>query len=105
MKHTKRPWNLSKSTGNIIAKENGQLQIVCKLAIGQQAQFGPIKMPPQVEANAWLIEAAPDLLEACKAIIGDKPDKYGYGAASNAMNDDIRASLRDAIAKAEKGVK
>lgn len=41
-----------------------------------------------------------DLLAAGKAIIGDKPDKYGYGAAGNAMNDEIRANLKAAIDKA-----
>lgn len=54
------------------------------------------------EDAAALIAAAPDLLKAPKAIIGDQPeDKYGYFAAHNAMDDDKRQAARAAIAKAE----
>ena len=43
-----------------------------------------------------------ELLEALKAIIGDKPvDKYGYAAARNAMDDDKRQAARAAITKGE----
>lgn len=38
------------------------------------------------------------LVEAGRGIIGDKPDKWGYGAAHNAMDDTKRAALRDALA-------
>lgn len=59
---------------------------------------------PVTEQDWRLAAAAPDLLEALKAIIGDQPeDKYGYFAAHNAMNDDKRQAARAAIAKATGG--
>ena len=97
MKHTKRKWELSKFTGKIVVKENNHTRIICTLEVGKQAQFGPVKMPPQAEADAHLIVAAPDLLEACKAITADLdncPGDFNY----NPVSED---NLRTAIKKAE----
>jgi len=44
--------------------------------------------------------AAPVLAEALAAIIGTAPDKYGYRAAGNAMDDDKRQAAREALALA-----
>lgn len=42
-----------------------------------------------------------EMLAALKAIVGAGPDRWGYGAAHNALDDDIRAKACAAIAKAE----
>lgn len=53
-------------------------------------------------ANAALLKIAPQLLAVLEEIVGplDKPDQYGYGAAFNAMNDDIRNRARALVAEA-----
>ena len=40
-------------------------------------------------------------LEALKSILGDKPDRWGFIAASNALDDEIRARARAAVDAAE----
>lgn len=42
-------------------------------------------------------EALVELVEAARGIVGDKPDKWGYRAAANAMDDAKRARLTAAL--------
>lgn len=53
------------------------------------------------EERATLMHAAPDLLGALEDIIGTGPDRWGYGAAANAMDDTKRARACAAINKAK----
>lgn len=65
---------------------------------------GGIFSPAELAEVLPIIAAAPDLLAALRAIIGDKPvDRYGYFAAYNAMDDEKRQAARAAIDRATKG--
>lgn len=46
-------------------------------------------------------DAARAMLDALKEIIGDRHDKWGYCAAANVMDDDIRGRAKAAIVQAE----
>ena len=53
---------------------------------------------PQCEANYRLISAAPDLLEACKAVFAELDGAYWHGDHAGRA---IAQQLKAAIAKAE----
>ena len=59
--------------------------------------YGSLDSLEQGEANARLIAAAPELLEACKAAIAHLDTIFVYYDA----NDAIAAQLQSAITKAE----
>ncbi len=90
-KHTPGPWSLGK------AHETAQNHAVCKGArvlarvVGSGYPIG-IGASPESEANARLIAAAPDLLEAAREAIEDISDGDLYLASKR---------LYDAITKAE----
>ena len=91
-KHTPGPWAVNRliTSGNqslgfhITAPRDGSVSPVC---VGEDTGYG------EIDANARLIAAAPDLLEALKVIV----ENGGIGPES--MFHDARA----AIAKAEGG--
>lgn len=66
MKHTPGPWVAPKEQGNLILpKRNWEDQQIGAIANGMQILVYPCDTM-ETEANARLIAAAPDLLEACK---------------------------------------
>ena len=92
-KHTPGPWNKTHFINHTVASIRTESGITVATAFGYDLEH--------TKANADLIAAAPELLAALEAIIGNSPeDKYGYFAAHNAMDDKKRNSARAAIAKA-----
>jgi hypothetical protein len=84
MEHTPGPWKIGKDT-RVIGADS---EVVC---FGNSAN-------DKNKANARLIAAAPELLEALKEIIGECPDpKLPYGHRINEI-------ARAAIAKAQGGM-
>ena len=86
-KHTPGKWNIVES--NKIDEEahiQTDLKSICRMWI---------QMDSQDMANARLIAAAPDLLEALKALVADLKPYMGQGR----MDDKIRNAIA-AIAKA-----
>lgn len=88
-KHTPAPWRVIKkeypvgySEYEIAWSEDGEL--VCDVVY--------------TEADARLIAAAPDLLEALQAV---QIDAVGIGSGENAISDKTREMVNAAIAKAE----
>ncbi len=80
-RHTPGPWT--------VCPETTYIQAPCTSFVAEMRGVGP-GFP--IEANAKLIAAAPDLLEACKHVIQDLSD-YGFVNASH-------ISCQMAIAKA-----
>ena len=72
-RHTPGPWeafDAKTQDGEVTIGIRGDGEFIATLdvvAIGA----GPYKLPPNAEANARLIAAAPELLEACKALLGE----------------------------------
>jgi len=88
MEHTKGIWKI-KHTQNVFS-ETGRLVASCS---GHQQNFDEAQNTAENEANARLIAAAPDLLEACKEALSII-EKYS----------DVPVhifALKEAIAKAE----
>jgi hypothetical protein len=89
MKHTPGPWNYDRSGYSLYV--NSGRELVTALSMdGKRLETS--------EANARLIAAAPDLLEALKSVIAwlDAPDE-------SAFSDSQLALARAAIAKATGG--
>jgi len=110
MKHTKGPWKYERiecrsfTIGN--KQEKGMLwKIVAPEAYDNKCrEIGILYYKPMFEeaqANASLIAAAPDLLEACKIasslLPGPQTHNYHKGPT---LNDDLNR-IKQAIAKAE----
>ena len=60
-KHTPGPWTLDKGRMVLGPCWTGELKAICERVRGGS--------PQQVDANARLIAAAPELLQACKAVL------------------------------------
>ena len=99
-KHTPGPWVIenNRSFPMIVARDGGKYDGAC--------------ICPEVcngEANARLIAAAPELLEACKIIADKNPRISPYWGLSNPVNLTITIGQFNqfcaAIAKAEGGEK
>lgn len=87
-KHTPGPWQANKwAPGYSISAPDSQYT-VCNLSDCNNA-----------EANARLIAAAPDMLEACQQIINDSDMDAIHGAGRSVTHDAID-KVRAAIAKA-----
>lgn len=90
-KHTPAPWTINKTWGTI---EGPQEQEIC--AIHPADASGRREPRATARANAALIAAAPDLLEALKAIVNHwraHDDAY--------FESDLATDALDAIRKAE----
>lgn len=96
MDHTPGPWGLYGSK----EPTRGFAEAAPSLSVGSVEHTEPICRVHgylhDVEANAALIAAAPDLLEACKAAL-ENIERYGSGYCS----DNVMEVLTAAIAKAE----
>ena len=85
--HTSAPWSIGKiREGSVeIQTPSGA---ICELMTGTEE----LELPPDVEADARLIAAAPDLLAACKATLPPLEQRQPW-----------HVMLEAAIAKAEGG--
>ena|SRR5271157_4352064 len=91
MSYTPGPWEVRERW--YIAKVGNSMshaEVKCCLEI-------PATAKDEHEANARLMAAAPDLLEACKAMVA----RLENDLLDTSLFDDVHAKLRDAIAKAE----
>lgn len=84
--HTQGPWTVSKPSGNYIEAPTGGIAALT---------YGASK------ADAHLIAAAPDLLEALRQILEDAEIDCDTEAAALAALAEIRVTARAAIAKAK----
>lgn len=112
-KHTPGPWTFDRATGkfghktnDIVAPYHGpdfRHQVVCVMGTEAETEDGADAM----EANASLIAAAPDLLEALKEAnkILETARKYFPSSIQNSdrfsLENVIQNSVGPAIAKAE----
>ena len=102
MRHTPGPWR--RSEGGAIFGSDGKLIQIC----GEYSvRFG--EGTEEALANARLIAAAPDLLEACKALLtmmqgGDKPKKLDDALTWRENDEMARTLALTAIAKAEEEI-
>jgi len=80
--HTKGPWKVSPEDWSIYNIENGP----------RDTKIASLRYLDNVEANARLIAAAPDLLEACKKALTVPEYNLGIGVVE---------ALKAAIKKAE----
>ena len=92
--HTPGPWHVC---GDMIRStvSNAAMRSVAKVYVSQ------MHGKPEAAANARLIAAAPDLLEACRALVSDCWRRSGVGLQDHEDGcEDCRAA-RAAIARAE----
>ena len=83
-KHTPGPWKTSYTNISVVTAENGAVV----------ARASKLNGLMNLQANARLIAAAPDLLEALQTVVANAPDPYC------AITRFIDAQCRAAIAKA-----
>lgn len=90
MKHTKGPWKVTASldTGNFLIKQFGPGQVICEL--------DPL---PEVEANARLIAAAPEMKKALQKLVDIAPASVEYSDWPELQKAVDKAN--DILAKAE----
>ena len=88
MKHTKGPWRIS-DDHFIVADKGEKYQNICRLNGMDRHEAS--------EANAMLIAAAPELLEALKAVESWMDDLQSI----NPFTQNLLDNVRSAIAKAE----
>jgi hypothetical protein len=84
-KHTPGPWRVVDSWNDYMVEGQNGEEIIW--------QDGPHNTPTINKANARLIAAAPDLLEALVAIVGN--------SSIQRVSDELHAKARAAIAKAK----
>lgn len=98
-KHTPGPWQRIWSTTEILGERGGE-ETGRIVGPGGWGTIAHLVMDDYVDANARLIAAAPDLLEACKAAANDAIS----GACRQSLHESrqwlmiIERRLRDAIA-------
>jgi len=94
MTHTPRPWEISYST-NFPDQQTIQ-------AVGSDRILAVIDRADEQDiANAHLIAAAPDLLEALKRVKKVAADLRPYGEVDNAIADELERYILPTLAKAE----
>lgn len=88
--HTAGPWRVGKSGGCVV---NDAGEVIAELA------NTPLRITPEVEANARLFAAAPELLEGCKKLLEviNHPNLYTPDSNLNKKRTFVEA----AIVKAE----
>ena len=102
-KHTPGPWTYEKSgresglEGDMPAIFGPDREVICDF--GDSTQYYPTEGVPPSEADARLIAAAPDLLQALQELIAEADAPVGWsGHNGNTAGFDM---ARAAIAKAE----
>lgn len=91
MSHTPGPWK---------AGSNGGTWGVCRVSGSEPVVWKMGGIPH--EADARLIAAAPELLEACKALLDAGPDSCGCGENGHACGwPKVKRQAEHAITKAE----
>lgn len=104
--HTPGPWEYYPARNykgfEIAPKETGPSLARC-MAFGVNMTIECYNFPGDAEANARLIAAAPELLEACKALVDYIEDDNPGGAACDAWLVGLLGKARAAIAKATNG--
>lgn len=100
MEHTAGPWKI-KWKDNVVSESE---RLICNCA-GHQCNIYSYEIDEENEANARLIAAAPELLEACKDLMSHE---YNIGAVcqngiiKNCLcRDCVKKRAMAAIAKAE----
>jgi hypothetical protein len=94
MEHTPGPWEISRGA------QNDPFSIEASACTVAHIKTTPRKWSP--EANAHLIAAAPDLLEALEDLISAGAAVHHYlGQATGKIHADALQKARAAIAKAE----
>lgn len=97
MSHTPGPWEVDSEGGMLPCVVAGDKLIY------QSARGLGIEDNATIEANARLIAAAPDLLEALRATLAQWT-MAGYGECADETCGCIQGQARRAIAKAEGGI-
>lgn len=92
-KHTPGPWEVRKNEPWVIAKAYGNMKSVVHLNL-------PIEQSEEQRANARLIAAAPDLLEALELMLDRFRDTEG---SHGQWEEEATENARAAIAKATGG--
>lgn len=102
MKHTPHPWYWTKKYPTIDGRETWTLVSDAPGKHGILSCDGEHNSPEPADRN--LIEAAPDLLAACKAVLKECHISENHGEPPTAeMAADVLDVLRAAIRKAEGG--
>jgi len=104
-KHTPGPWHVGDLAAPNLAGRNALVYAPSGYAVADAKIFHCKFGVPEMEANARLIAAAPDLLEALEAIRAridgewDNPALVKFGGLRD-TKEDIHALATEAIAKA-----
>lgn len=97
-KHTPGPWELfehSWSESSIYAGEKNEKQI-CRLSIYNEAtEENQMLLEKEMDANARLIAAAPELLEALQAVI-ERAESQHWDDASPQVIEQARQAIQKA---------
>ena len=101
VEHTPGPWGLSSETSTIIKAYDafGETKIIIGSASGYKGSpFFP--SDETADANARLMAAAPDLLEALQALLPDAVGNHIGGPDTQARIDAARAAIAKATGSA-----
>lgn len=94
MTHTPGPWQIG---GELISKEGSNLEIASVWSKSANRRFSPSQS--EADANARLIAAAPELLEALQTLL-DKVDHKRYNVRTDLDFFLADAAAQTAIARA-----
>jgi hypothetical protein len=100
-KHTQGPWEFPggrvwpNNGAPVFATRDGQRTLVAEVN-----DLNNYNLDPEVAANARLITAAPELLEACRKA-GEFLDNLPLKGEASAERYDLTATIEEVIAKAE----
>lgn len=89
--HTSGPWKTyhskAKSGEQGVITQNGKVRIAWMDFWGEQIETGNLKPDSEIDANARLIAAAPELLEAClQAVMAIPTDHGAFETVRNAIS-------------------
>ena len=99
MKHTQGKWEISKRTPkaiNII----GRSKTICNIRQDGRSGFKSLILQEEAEANAKLIAAAPELLEALNLIVNRAGSLQGLNQGFYAISEEVLKESKEIIKKA-----